>query len=77
MPELGFDPFGFDKPEGAQPIEERVNRALDDDEIRIYFEIAKDFEPIEPAIPERSEDGEFERALTKLDFPFLGAFWYW
>jgi hypothetical protein len=71
---IGFDPLGVDKPKGAEAAEERVDRALDNDEARVGFKLAEDFEAVKRGFGEDSENREFERALAELDLPFFGAF---
>jgi hypothetical protein len=73
MSEVGLDPFGVHQLERAQAIEQGVDRALDDDEVGVVFEMAQDLEAVEAVLPEGGKDGEFERAPAELDLPSLGV----
>jgi hypothetical protein len=71
MPGVGLNPLGLDEPKGAQPIEQGVSRALDDDQLRTGFKMPEDLKPVEASVPERSEDRQLEGAFAELDLPLL------
>jgi len=77
MSGIGFNPFGVNQAEGTQAAQQRVDCALDHDQIRIALEMTQDLEAVKPVAPERGQDGELERSFAELDLPFFGIFGRW
>ena len=71
MRRLALDPFGFEQAFAREPAEDRIDRALGDDEVGEVFEVLDDGETVARAGRDREQDREIEPAAPKLFLPGL------
>jgi hypothetical protein len=68
---FAFNPFRFEQPFAREPAEDRIDRALGDDEIGERFEVLDDGEAVARAGGDAEEDREVQTAAAKLFLPGL------
>jgi hypothetical protein len=66
---IGFDPLGGEEGVGLEAIEDGIDGAFGEDELRVRFEEADDLQTVEATGPQAGEGCHLKRTLTELGLP--------